>query len=305
MASNMKGSGLLQEVIRLSAAGRGVHISVHDTSGVIFNHPELRLLPENMVHSRNFCDVAKSSPQGMKACIRCKALTVKKAAALKKPFVGMCIHGLTEIVKPVYFEDKLMCVIYIGNMVLDSTLSNARKKIKRISRFTEVEEGKLLESLNTTMLISKEQLDELSDIAEVIGKLILLVCQNSYGSVFKSLSPVAVNTRHWIIESIVNYVYVYYARDIKLIDLASLYFIHPNYLSRLFKKEMGMNFTDFLLSVRLEAAKRILANTDQSNIFVAMNTGFSGASHFNNVFKKHTGCTPKQYRKIYGEKLSS
>ena len=72
---------------------------------------------------------------------------------------------------------------------------------------------------------------------------------------------------------------------------------NQSYFCRLFKKNFGMRFTDFLTDYRLDRAKKLLENTTASITEISQKTGFCDTSYFSKVFKARTGITPKEYRK--------
>lgn len=79
-------------------------------------------------------------------------------------------------------------------------------------------------------------------------------------------------------------------------DMARSMFISRTHLAARFKKESGMTLTDFILSEKIEEAKRLLRYTDKSLLAIGEYLGFSSQSHFTKAFKKHTGTTPGEYR---------
>ena len=86
-----------------------------------------------------------------------------------------------------------------------------------------------------------------------------------------------------------------YAEDISLSILAEEYHINPCYLSRKFKREMGITLVKYINSVRIIAAQKLFDNGCKSVTAVAIQTGFSSITHFERVFKGITGVTPKKY----------
>lgn len=66
--------------------------------------------------------------------------------------------------------------------------------------------------------------------------------------------------------------------------------------SRVFKREHGITFREYLLNRRLERASEILSQTDVAITDVAFTVGFQDLSHFAHVFRRYMGCTPSQYR---------
>ncbi len=83
-------------------------------------------------------------------------------------------------------------------------------------------------------------------------------------------------------------------------DVAAELGISPSYLSRLFKKEIGRNFKDYLTDIRFERAKQLLSELDYKVYEVAEMSGFRDQHYFCEVFKKKTGCTPLEYRERLG-----
>jgi len=69
----------------------------------------------------------------------------------------------------------------------------------------------------------------------------------------------------------------------------------------LFKKEVGMSITEYILNQKVEEAKRLLTQTDYqiSDIYTWLN--FHDQSHFTKVFKKYTGTTPKKFKSKKGD----
>ena len=72
--------------------------------------------------------------------------------------------------------------------------------------------------------------------------------------------------------------------------------LNSSYLSRAFKKETGQNFSDYLVTVRLEQAKKLLCATQMKTYEIARAVGFGDAHYFSQVFKKRCGTAPAEYR---------
>lgn len=89
---------------------------------------------------------------------------------------------------------------------------------------------------------------------------------------------------------------------ITLEDLAAEADCNPNYLSQLFKECEGISISGYILQEKINRAKNLLIYSDYSYIEIATYLGFSSQSHLGTQFKKHTGYTLRQYRKIYGRK---
>jgi AraC-like DNA-binding protein len=80
-------------------------------------------------------------------------------------------------------------------------------------------------------------------------------------------------------------------------DIAEKAGLHPKYAISLFRKESGINITDFIMMLRVYAAQRLLLTSDMKIIDIAMDAGFESMSNFYKCFKKICGRKPKDYRK--------
>ena len=84
--------------------------------------------------------------------------------------------------------------------------------------------------------------------------------------------------------------------------LTNVLHLSHSYLCALFKKEMGMSMQQYLLTVRLNNASRLLIESDLPINEIAYSCGFNDALYFSAIFKKKGGLSPKDYRKKYAKK---
>ena len=82
-------------------------------------------------------------------------------------------------------------------------------------------------------------------------------------------------------------------------SIAEHFFITPNYLSRLFKKETGMLLTEYIQKERMTKAQELLKNTELSVSEIALQTGYPSFAHFSKQFRRFTGDSPNEYRKRF------
>ena len=79
-------------------------------------------------------------------------------------------------------------------------------------------------------------------------------------------------------------------------DMARSMFISRTHLAAKFKHQSGITLTDFILTEKINEAKRLLTYTDKSLLAIGEYLGFSSQSHFTKVFKKYSGKTPSEYK---------
>lgn len=88
------------------------------------------------------------------------------------------------------------------------------------------------------------------------------------------------------------------ASNVSVEDLARIAGISPRHFIRAFHESVGQTPAKFVLATKVDHAKYLLANSDQSALEIAINCGFCHAQHFSTAFKKLTGCTPSAFRKM-------
>jgi len=83
-------------------------------------------------------------------------------------------------------------------------------------------------------------------------------------------------------------------------SVADLFKKSPPYMSKLFKNEVGENFSDYLTKLRMEKAKELLKNVTIKVYEVSSMVGYADTSHFSRKFKSYTGLSPVQYKNENG-----
>lgn len=103
---------------------------------------------------------------------------------------------------------------------------------------------------------------------------------------------------HPLVKKITHYLHEHISDRITLSDIGEYTFFSPVYCDTIFKKEMGTSIIDYLLNERMNTAKQLLAEGSSSLKQVAESVGFSDYNYFSRAFKKRTGYTPGQYRRM-------
>lgn len=101
------------------------------------------------------------------------------------------------------------------------------------------------------------------------------------------------------IDEVASYVENHYGDPISLETIAHQFYVSKEHLSRAFKSATGENLSEFILRIRMEKAKELLAKSEISIKHAARLTGFPEVPHFHRVFKKRCGLTPGEYKQRY------
>ena len=100
-----------------------------------------------------------------------------------------------------------------------------------------------------------------------------------------------------LIQKVKAYVEEHYAEEITLDDMADMIGYSTYYFMKLIKEYLGMSFGDFLTSVRMNNAKKLLLSTNMSISEVGYSVGYNDANYFARVFKRQEKITPSEYKK--------
>ena len=281
----------LQNTINFLCEKRKIHISIHDVLGILSKNDALKLPWSYQINDCPFCNSAKTTPAGHKICMKFKTLSVKKCKNEGKLYIGKCYLGITQIVCPVIWQNSLVCIIYVGNIVEKNDIDKNKFKFDMYEKRTKIESHLLKSTLQSCEIV--DDASKYTEAALIVKDVIISTLDREK----KKISEY--NTAHHIISSIMNHCKQYYYTNISLSELSRIYFLHPDYLCKLFKKETGVSFSNYINYLRIEAAKSLLESTDKRIIDIAYEVGYTSDTYFIKKFKQIMGISPKLYYQTY------
>jgi len=104
-------------------------------------------------------------------------------------------------------------------------------------------------------------------------------------------------TEKRITDQVIDYIREHYTEDINRNTLSERFHFSPEYIGKMFRKDIGTSLNDYINSLRVEKAKHLLENTNTKVIDIALEVGFDTLPYFSSVFKKYTGVSPAEFRK--------
>ena len=99
------------------------------------------------------------------------------------------------------------------------------------------------------------------------------------------------------VPKIKEHIETHYMEELTVKDLAHKFAINPDYLSTLYKREVGISIIKHVNKVRVENACKLLVGTSLNMTEIAKGIGYQDVQYFYKVFKRVTGKTPVEYRK--------
>lgn len=115
-----------------------------------------------------------------------------------------------------------------------------------------------------------------------------------YAKKMRKLFRSGADSKH--INSCKEYIYSHIKDRITIEDIADALGVSASYLSRLFKKEVGISVSAYIRRQKIDIAKNLLRFSDYSTIEIANRLSFSSQSHFIQQFREVEGMTPKKFR---------
>ncbi|WP_419825000.1 response regulator transcription factor [Anoxybacterium hadale] len=106
--------------------------------------------------------------------------------------------------------------------------------------------------------------------------------------------------RQYFIEESLKFIKEHFRERLTLETVASKVFVNPKYFSHVFKREMGVAFTEYVIGLKIEYACKLLETTNYHAYRISIECGFSDPSYFNRVFCAQMNMTPQTYRKYVG-----
>lgn len=107
------------------------------------------------------------------------------------------------------------------------------------------------------------------------------------------------SVHHLAVRRAKGMIHEYYQTGITLEEIAGRLGITPEYLGTQFHREVGVTFSAYMRSYRMDRAKELLCRTQLKLYQIAEKVGYSNPKYFSQVFKEYTGQLPAEYRKMY------
>ncbi len=273
-----------------------------------------------------FCKNIRSEPKTNAICQKCDARGGIEAVRLNQNYIYRCHCNIIDAAIPIIVDDKYFGCVMVGQILLKENNQNPYiEKIYRDSIEYLPNQNEMLYLYSKLPHMTLTQIKEILDLIEYIVKYIVeesilknkllqenqdmkkqlkAVLKDDYSNIKldnhnteKNLSNVSKEMND-ILKPAIKYIDKNFHEKITLDNLANICFITPGYFSKLFYRETGEKFSDYLTRIRIEKAKELLTSTDKPIQEIALEVGFNDAGYFTRRFKSYEGTTPGHYRKI-------
>ena len=219
------------------------------------------------------------------------------------------VHELTFLIsgEMTYYVDDVRCDMSSGDIVYVPAGSVRQREIKDVSNDYISVNFHSTEALPIEYLSKNCINNELKMLLNCIESMYSLrMSESSKKKICHLLEALTIQISDNLAESIesslaniiVSYLNAHYQERITLKDISQLTYFSTAYCESEFKSQMGRSIIQYLLDIRIEEAKKLLAESSLSCSRIANAVGFEDANYFSRVFKKKTGYSPLVYRNL-------
>jgi len=197
--------------------------------------------------------------------------------------------GLMEVVVPLVMGGKLVGLLASGQFLLRKPSSRTFQPLCARLRNLGVPLASAEKKYLRVPVLTQEKANAVLDLLVLIADH-LLALEPKMGTLKAYHASGQVDRARLFIEN-------HFTEDISPGDVAAAVHLSASRLSHLFREHLNTSLVAYRNTLRLEQAKFLLVNTDLRVVDIALESGFSNLGHFNGLFKRSVGCSPREYRR--------
>lgn len=236
----------------------------------------------------SLCQIIHSSPEGMARCEACNCEHFADAVRTRQPCRYLCHAGLVDIAIPIFMDGQHLATISCGQLLPSSRGERGFRKILRRLRGLTISEKALREAYNRVPYLETEKIDAaiklLTFFVEYLGRMGL------------TLKAMANRLERAEIVFARQYIEDHFRDRLSVGEAAKKTGLSQSHFATVFRRTVGQTFVEYLQRRRVEEAKMLLTNTRKIITEICFQCGFTNLTHFNRVFRRWTGFSPRQYR---------
>ena len=235
------------------------------------------------------CKMIRDTPEGARRCEGCDRRHQAQAGADGKSKLYTCHAGFLDMAIPIMVQGKHVATISSGQVLSEQPSDAAFHRLCRRLAWLGIPERHLRIAYAQAPWMPRNHLTSVMRLLEIFSRQL---CGNAWRirELEACLERPQIRKARAVVEE------RFRESDLRLSDAAVAAGISVAHFSHVFHKETGVPFSSYVQSRRIEEAKRLLAETDQTITEICFECGFNSLTHFNRVFRRGEGCSPRQYR---------
>ena len=232
-----------------------------------------------------FCRKIREYPEGKLRCFLSDKAVCEECAATGKPATRICHAGLVDNAVPIKFQNEILGYMMFGQVVSEDK-KKAYPKIKKLSCDLGIEYDQLLMLYGELDTYDEEKISAAASILKMSARYLWL---SEYIEIKND--PMASMVEDFVHRNI--------SGDLGVQMICAEVGVSKNRLYRISHESFGMPIGDYIASVRVKEAKKLLTTTDLSISIICEKVGIQDYNYFSKFFKAHTGVSQTRYRRSY------
>ena len=279
----------IKQYVKFIQSEYGLQITICDLCPQLFSYYN-ELIPYSN-HRNPFCLFLKKNVQIQKTCVK-NQLKIKEKCLTENCFNGTCYAGLGEHVFSLSYKDTYLGFISVGNFCFDKEVT--KNKILKLSEQFNLPYETLIKYYQASIKKDSLSLQKLKKIILPLQRMLELL----YLQIITT-APKKELTQDKLLNDIMFYLNEHYMNsNFNLDELAKEMNYSKSYLCHYFLQKRHMTILSYVNNLRITQAKKLLRDSTFSITDIAFQIGFNDSNYFSNSFKKITGITPLEYRKL-------
>lgn len=255
----------------------------------------------------DFCSIFRKNKNLKHLCEKCDVKALNRCFCTSSPYIYRCHSGLIDMAIPIVLDGEYLGAILIGQAVLVANDTFGVESILDKNMGKNIGDNMSDKAVREAYeKLQKFSYSELNSIANMVYYTSFYIVENiklkkwhnhdidnNLENVELSISPVG---------PAITYIKNNLDKNITLDEAASMCNLSTSHFSKVFKKEVGKNFKEYLNGKKIEKAEYLLKSTNNAIYNIGYSLGIEDTSYFTKMFKKYMGMTPKKYRELFEKK---
>jgi AraC-like DNA-binding protein len=234
------------------------------------------------------CRIIYSTPEGAARCEACNRANFAEAAHTRRACRYICHAGLIDVAAPIFLDGRHVATISCGQLLPAPPSVRGFGRIMRNLRGLPLPKEALRKAYFSAPYLDSGKIDAavkmLTFFAEYLGRM---------GLTLKAMADRLERTEVVFAR---RHVEEHFRDHLSVEDVAKKTGLSPCHFSTVFRKATGQTFVEHVQRRRVEEAKSLLSGTPKPVTDICFLCGFTNLTHFNRVFRRWTGLSPRQYR---------
>jgi AraC-like DNA-binding protein len=239
-------------------------------------------------HENALCALMSQKSSSCAACLQIQDQLCRPDAT--EPQTISCALGLSDSAVPVRLHDQLIGFLQIGQVFRKAPTAVQFEKVVRQAKKwgLKTDRAALKKAFFSGKVVTPMEYSSALRLLTIFAQQ-LSTLTNQVLIQRENVEPLMISRARLYIQD-------HQAEAISLGQVAKAVNSSRFYLCKLFKKFVGLNFTDYVVRLRIEKSKMLLLNPNLRVSEIAYEIGFQSLTHFNRVFKRILGQSPTEYR---------